>query len=119
MDLGYDDNMLNIIGGSDETIESLGSLCGYDAALDPYCINLVDKPRKILSNIFCASSFDFSIAFTFMKRVINLFAMIICVLSHSQAWKPFVEGFDKLLCALTASEWRARVLTYYGVAYAS
>ena len=53
MDLGYDDNMLNIIGGSDETIESLGSLCGYDAALDPYCINLVNKPRKSCKHFLC------------------------------------------------------------------
>ena len=48
MDLGYDDNMLNVIGGSDEAFESLGYLCGYKAALDPYCINLVDKSKKIL-----------------------------------------------------------------------
>jgi len=36
MDLGYDDNMLNVINGSDETFESLGYFGGYDAALDPY-----------------------------------------------------------------------------------
>jgi len=55
MDLGYNDNMLNVIGGSDETFDSVGYLCGYDVTLGPYCINLVDKPRKILSNIFLLS----------------------------------------------------------------
>jgi len=104
MDLSYDNNILNIIGGSDETFESLRSLCVYDAAIEPYCINLVDKPRKILSNIFFTSFFHFSIAFTLVKRALNLFAVIIYVLSHSQAWKHFAEEFDKLLRALTASE---------------
>ena len=33
MDLGYDDNMLNVIGGSDETFESPGNFSGYNAAL--------------------------------------------------------------------------------------
>ena len=94
---------------------SLGNFSGYDVAFETYCIYLVDKPRKIMWNTF----FEISLAFTLVKRALTLFVMIICVLSHSQAWKPFVEGFDKLLCALTASEWRARVLTYYGVAYAS
>ena len=50
VDLGNEDHMLNLRGGNVENFESLGSLCGYDAALDPYCINLEDKPRKIMWN---------------------------------------------------------------------
>jgi len=60
-------------GGSVETIESLGDFSGYSAALNPYCINLVDKPRKILWNAFLAFPFDFSMAFSLMKRALTLF----------------------------------------------
>jgi len=63
MNLGYDDHMLNVLGGNVKTFESLGYFNGYDTALDPYCINLADKPRKILTNTFFALSFDFSMAF--------------------------------------------------------
>jgi len=52
-----------VLGGNVETFESLGIFSGYDAALDPYCIYVVDKPRKILWNTFFAFSFDFSMAF--------------------------------------------------------
>jgi len=74
VDMGYADNMLHVLGGNVETFESLGNFSGYNVALDPYCINLVDKPRNFLWNAYC------------------------------QAWKRFVEQFDKLLCALTSSE---------------
>jgi len=52
-------NMFNILGGSDETFESLGNFSWYDAALDPCCIYLVEKPRKIMWNAFFDFSFDF------------------------------------------------------------
>jgi len=55
VDLGHEDNVFNILGGNLENYESLGCLSGYDVALDPYCIYLVDKPKKpcgILSWIF-------------------------------------------------------------------
>jgi len=48
VDMGNEDHMLNLLGGNVENFESLGSLCGYDAALNPYCINLEYKPRKII-----------------------------------------------------------------------
>ena len=67
LDLGYDDNVLNVLGGNDENFEALDYFSGYDASLDPHCINLVDKPRKILWNTFLAFSFDFSMTFS-LKR---------------------------------------------------
>ena len=73
MDLGYDDNMLNVRGGNDENFKPLGCFSGYDAAFDPYCINLVDKPRKIMWNTFFDFSFDFSVAFSLMKRALTFF----------------------------------------------
>ena len=52
MDVGNEDHMLNLLGGNVENLESLGYFRGYDAALDPYCIDLVDLPRKIMWNTF-------------------------------------------------------------------
>jgi len=115
VDLGNDDNMLNMLGGTAETFESLGYFSGYDVTLDPYCIK-VDKPRKIMWNPFFDLSFDFSLAFTLIKRALIFLTLILCMLSYCQTWKPFAEEFNKLLCALTTSEWRARVLICDGVA---
>ena len=106
MDLGYNVNMLNVVGASDEACESLGYLCGYEAALYPYFINLVDKRRKILLNTFFAFSFKFSMAFALIKRALSFFALILCMLSYCQAWKPYAEEFEKLLL---------RVLTVYAL----
>jgi len=86
VDLGNEDHLLNLLSGNNEKMESLGFLCGYDAALDPYCINLVDMPRKILWNTFFNFSFDFSMALTL--RGLNLFSVLICRFSHSQACEP-------------------------------
>jgi len=63
-DIGHDNNMFNMLGGNAENFESLGYLCGHNAALDPYCINLVDMPRKIMWNTIFDFSFDFSMALT-------------------------------------------------------
>jgi len=52
VDMGHEDNMLSMLSGNVETFESLGNSRGYDAPLDPYCIYLVDKPRKILMEHF-------------------------------------------------------------------
>jgi len=76
----------------------------------------VDKPRKILWNTFFDLSFDFSMVSTLLKRALAFFALILCMLSYCQAWKPFAEEFDKLLRALTASVLDSRVLTCDGVA---
>jgi len=99
IDMGSADNMLNMLRGNVENFESLGSLCGYDVVLDQYCIDLEDKPRKIMWNTI----FDFSMAFSFIKRALIYFALILCMLSYCQAWRPFVEEFDKLLRALSMS----------------
>ena len=68
VDLGNENSVLNVLGGNtDENFESLGNFSGYDAALDPYCIYLVDTPRKIMWTPFFAFSFDFSMDFSLIK----------------------------------------------------
>jgi len=47
-DLGYEDNMFSMLGENVDNFLSLGYFCVYDASLDPYCMYLVDKPRKIM-----------------------------------------------------------------------
>ena len=55
--------------------------------------------------------FEFSRAFSLIKRALTFFALILCMLSHSQAWEPDAEEFEKLLRALTASALNSGVLT--------
>jgi len=50
IDLGYEDNVFNMLGGNVANFISQSYFSGYDASLDPYCIHLVDKPRKIMWN---------------------------------------------------------------------
>ena len=52
-------------------------------------------------NTFFDFSFDFSMAFSLIKRALIYFVLILCMLSYCQAWRPFAEEFDKLLRALT------------------
>jgi len=82
VDLGHENHMFNVLGGNLENFESLGSLCGYDAALDQYCIDLEDISRKIMWNTIFGFSFDFSMAFTFIKRALIYFALTLCMLSY-------------------------------------
>jgi len=78
--LGNEDHVLNLLGGNNENVESLGFLCGYDATLDPYYIDLVDLPSKITWNTFVTFPFDFSMAFTL--RGLILFFVLICMFFH-------------------------------------
>ena len=90
VDMGHEEYMFNVLGGNVYSLESLGYFRGYDAALDPYCINLVDAPRKILWN--------------------NFFSLILCMLSYLQACEPHAVAFDKLLRDLMAYDLSSRVL---------
>jgi len=85
VDLGSVDHMFNMLGGNVDNFLSLGYFCGYDASLDPYCIFLVDKPRKIMWNSFFAFCFDFSISFALLKRALTFFSVIIFMLSYCHA----------------------------------
>jgi len=69
VDLGNENNVFNVLDGNVENFESLGNFSGYNAALDPYCIHLVEKPRKIIWNAFFVFSFDFSMAFSLIREL--------------------------------------------------
>jgi len=101
VDMGYANNIFHMLGGKVETFKSLGNFSGYNATLVPYCINLVDKPRKILRNTFFTFSFDFSMAIT-LRGLISFFVLIL-MFSHSYACEPHAAVFNKLLRTLIAS----------------
>ena len=46
VDLGYEDNLFDKLDENVDHVVSLGYYSGYDASLDPYCIYLMDNPRK-------------------------------------------------------------------------
>ena len=102
--------MFNVLGENVYSLESLGYFRGYDAALDPYCINQVDVPREILWNNFFSFSYDFSMVFIFIKRALFYFVYILCMLSYLPACEPHAMAFDKLLRALMMSSLSSRVL---------
>ena len=110
VDLGRQDNVFDELGGNVANLLSLGYFSGYDAALDPYCLNLVDIPRKILWNNFFSFSYDFSMVFIFIKRALIYFVFILCMLFYLQACEPHAVAFDKLLKALTVSYLKSRVV---------
>jgi len=58
VDLGYEDNMFNMLGRRVDNFISLGYLRGYGPCIDSYCIE--DLPIKIMWNTFFDFSFDFS-----------------------------------------------------------
>jgi len=102
VDLGYDDHVFHTLGGNVNHFESLSYLRGYDAALDPYCLYLVAKPRKIIWSTCLDFSIDFSMALTL--RGLILFFVLIFIFSHSHACEPHAAAFNELLRALTASD---------------
>ena len=80
--LGYKGKMFNMLGENVVNFLSLGYFCAYDASLDPYCIFLVDAPRKVIWNTFFTFSLDFSIGFALLNRALTFFTVIIFLLSY-------------------------------------
>jgi len=58
-DLGCKDNMFDVLGGNVDNFLFIGYLSGYDASLDPYCMYLGNKHKKIMWDTFLNLSFDF------------------------------------------------------------
>ena len=70
----------------------------------------MDTPRKIMWTPFFAFSFDFSMAFSLIKRALIFFVLILCMLSYCHACEAHAVAFDKLLRALTTSALNSQVL---------
>jgi len=81
IDFGYEDNMFDVLGGSANNFVSLGYFKGYDPSIDPYCVCLEDLPRKIMWITFFNPSYDFSMAFDKVKRILVVFNVILVIAS--------------------------------------
>jgi len=85
--------------------ESLSDVRGYNPSFDPYCAYLEDVPRKIIWCIFFNHALDFFMAFDEFKRPVTLFVPSFLVFSYSHYSEMDATTYDKLLIALTTSEW--------------
>ena len=102
--------MFDVLDGNVDNFLFVGYCCSYDASLDPYCIYLVDKLKKITWSTLFDFSFDFYMAFDLLQRVLTYLAMIMLVLSCSHACEPHFVEFDKLLQTLKASDMKNQLL---------
>jgi len=102
--------MFSMLGGNINNFISLGYFYGYNAFLDPYYMHLVDAPRKIIWNTFFDYSFDFSIIFGLMRKVLSFFKFFFLMLSHCHAYESHAVALDKLQRVLTTSDLMSRVL---------
>jgi len=89
VDLGYEDNMFNMLGGNIDDYVSLDYFRGYDPSIDPYCLHLEDLFRKVLLTMFFNHSYDFSMGFDKVKRILIVFGVILVIASYlifSKLW---------------------------------
>ena len=84
---------------------------GYDPSIDPYHVCLKDLPRKITWTTFFNPSYDFSMIFDKVKRMLNVFGTILVITAYLLFSKLWSQRFDKLLRILTASDLMSQVLT--------
>jgi len=82
MDLGYEDNKFNMLGGSVDHYVSLGYFEGKDLSTDPYCVCLEDLPRKVIWTTFFNHSCNFSKTFSKVKRILIIFSVILVIASY-------------------------------------
>jgi len=59
VDLGYEDNVFDVLGGNVNDYVSLGYFRGYDPSIDSYCVCLEDLPRKVMWITFFNPFYDF------------------------------------------------------------
>jgi len=76
VDLGYEVNMFDMLGGNINNFVSLDCFSGFNASFDPYYIYLEDLPRKITWTTLFNHSYDFSMAIDKVKRIPILFAVV-------------------------------------------
>ena len=94
MDLGYEDDIFSMLGGYVNDYVSLGYFRGHDPSLDAYCLCLEDLPRKFMSTTFFNHSYDFSKAIDKVKRILNLFGVILVNASYLVFTKLWSQEFD-------------------------
>ena len=79
VDLGYENYVFDVLGGLANNFVSLGYFRECDPSIDPYCVCLEDLLKKITWTIFFNPSYDFSKAISKVKRMLNVFGMILVI----------------------------------------
>jgi len=110
VDLGHVDNMFSMIGGSLDNYVPLGHFSGYDPFIDPYCACLEDLPKKVMWTTFFNPSYDLSMVFAKVMRMLILFGVTFVIASYLLFSELWSQEFDKLLHTLTVSDFMSRVL---------
>jgi len=88
-DLGYENNVFDVLSGNANNFVSLGYFKGCDPSIDPYCVCLRDLPKKITWTTFFNPSYDFSKVIDKVKRMLNVFGTILVITSYllfSKLW---------------------------------
>jgi len=85
--------------------DSLGTLRGYDPSLDPYSLHLGSMLVKIMLTTVFDFFTDFSKAFNKFRRAIIVIFAFLFKCSYLHPPQLLAQAFDKLLRALTTSEW--------------
>jgi len=111
IELGYENNRFNVLGGNVDDYVSLGYFRGYDPSIGPYCVCLEDFPRKITWTTFFNHFYNFFMGFDKVKRILNPFGVILVGASYLVFSNFSSQQFDKLLHVLTAFDLMSRVLT--------
>ena len=78
--------MLSMLGGSLENYVSLSYFRGYDPSI---CVCLEDIPRTVMWTTIFNHSYDFSMGFDKVKRILTLFGVILVIASYlvfSKLW---------------------------------
>ena len=99
-----------------DCMDSLGTFRGYDPSLDPYSLYLESMPLKTMFVTAFTSFTDFSKAFYKSMRALIIISAFLFKCSYLHTSEFHAQVFDKLLGALTASEWEPWILSIEGVA---
>ena len=100
-----------MLGGKGDDYVSLGYFRRYDPSIDPYYVCLEDLSRKITWTTFFNSSYDFSKAIDKVKRMFDIFGVILVIASYFLFSNLWSQELDKLLRALMAFDLKGRVFT--------
>ena len=88
-----------------DCIRFLGTSEGYDPPIAPFPNYLADMPRKILWTTFFDHSFDFSKAYYTIIRALTVIDVFFPVFSYIHHSRMHAGVYNRLLRALTPSEW--------------
>jgi len=92
-------------GDTFDCLDSLGTFRGYNPSLDPHSLYLGSMPLIIIFITAFTSFIDFSKAFDKFRRALTILFAFLFKCSYSHPSEFYAQVFDKLLWALTVSDW--------------